>query len=129
MKILVKAATEGSLKRTQNMAKKFTAEEIERRRAAGYRGESGEQILRNLMKDPNTKIDNPDSEGNCKIYYNDNLVGWVNFNTGRGDFPDKKLYTQIKKAAKARPDYKEDIVDDDEEEIDDEDIEEEEDEE
>lgn len=127
MKILIKAATEGSLKRTQNMAKKFSQEEIARRREAGYRGESGEQILTNLMKDPNTRIGEPDAEGNRYIYYNDNLVGWVNYRTGMGDFTDRELYTQIKRAAKARPDYGhewddvEDVEDEEIEEVDEED--------
>ena len=122
MKKYIRTATEGSIKRTQNMAKKFSREEIERRHAAGYRGESGEQILRNLMKDPNVTIGEPDAEGNRNIYYNDELKGWVNFQTGMGDFSDRNLYTQIKRDAKARPDYAEDIVD---EEIEDEEIEDE----
>lgn len=115
MKKYIRTATEGSIKRTQNKAKSFSREEIERRHAAGYRGESGEQVLRNLMKDPDVEIGSPDAEGNRKIYYKGELKGWVNFQTGMGDFSDRNLYTQIKKAAKARPDYKEDIVEEYEE--------------
>lgn len=109
MKRYVRTATEGSIKRTQNMAKNFSREEIERRREAGYRGESGDQILRNLMRDPNVEIGKPDEEGNRKIFYKGELKGWVNFQTGMGDFSDRNLYTQIKKAAKARPDYAVDV--------------------
>lgn len=109
MKRYVRTATEGSIKRTQNMAKNFSQEEIERRREAGYRGESGDQILRNLMRDPDVEIGKPDEEGNRNIFYKGELKGWVNFQTGMGDFSDRNLYTQIKKAAKARPDYAVDV--------------------
>lgn len=105
MKKYIRTATAGSNKRTQNMAKQFSKEEIARRHEAGYRGESGEQILTNLMRDPNVVIGEPDDEGNRDIFYKGELKGWVNFQTGMGDFSDRNLYTQIKRDAKARPDY------------------------
>lgn len=107
MKKYIRHSTEGSIKRLQNMARnKFSPEEIRRRAAEDkYRGESGQQILTNLMRDPNTTIGQPDDEGYRNIYYNGELMGYVNYRTGEGNFTNKKIYTIIKRGAKARPDY------------------------
>lgn len=114
MKKYVRSATDRSNKMTQTKSKKFSEDEISRRAAEdSRRGESMQQIYRNIMNDPDVEFGDADAEGNQTLFYKGTNVGWINFRRGMGDI-NNKVYTQIKHAAKARPDYgNEDVFVDD----------------
>lgn len=105
MKKYIRSATDRSNRGTWTKSQKFSPEEIERRaREDSRRGESMQQIWTNIQHDPDITFGTEDDQGKCTIYYKGENVGWVDYHRGIGDINNVK-YTQIKKAAKQRPDY------------------------
>ena len=105
MKKYIRTATDRSNRGTWTKSQKFSRREIHRRAAEdSRRGESMQQIWTNIQRDPDVKFGPEDDQGKCTIFYKGENIGWVDYHRGMGDINNVK-YTQIKKAAKQRPDY------------------------
>ena len=101
MKRYISTATDRSNKMTQTKSQKFTQNDVMRNANNVRRGETMQQIVHNILTDPDTEFGAPDSEGNETIIYKGKNIGWINKRRGIGDI-NNKAYTQIKHAAQAR---------------------------
>ena len=101
MKRYISTATDRSNKMTQTKSQKFTRDDVMRNANNVRRGESMQQIVHNILNDPDIELGTPDSEGNETIIYKGKNIGWINKRRGIGDI-NNKAYTQIKHAAQAR---------------------------
>jgi len=105
MKRYIRNATDRSNRGTWTKSQKFSQEEIARRaREDSRRGESMQQIWTNIQRDPDITFGPEDDQGKHTIFYKGENVGWIDYHRGMGDINNIK-YTQIKRAAKQRPDY------------------------
>lgn len=105
MKKYIRTATDRSNRGTWTKSQKFSQEDIARYAEEGSRrGESMQQIWRNIQNDPDITFGPEDDQGKRTIFYKGENVGWIDYRRGMGDINNVK-YTQIKRAAKQRPDY------------------------